>query len=872
MRRRFESFLVFMLLMVTGGGVQTQAGSEVANVTYPGQLDLEFNPMAGGSLQAVTVDQKGRILAGGDWIRMGEEQMPTVVRYFPDGQIDSGFSTGTGPNGAVQAIAVDADGKILIGGNFRRINGVNQAGLGRLDENGQLDSTFRPELEWVSSFLSGVKSILISPDGKIIAGGAFHHATRAGFNFVRLLPDGTVDPEFTSTGFGGNNEIWRMAGVYSLAFHREAVVAAGYFTSYNGKPVRSLARIKADGELDETFAGQLPAGFWAVLVVTQADGKIVVAGEQQDQFRLARLDENGFLEVDFAPELSYPARSLLLQPDEKILVGGIFQEAEGFPRSSLVRFLSDGRIDTGFTPGRILQWMYSGRILGLELKEDGNVLIAGDFTDYNGVPRPGLAQVRGGDPEPRPPVIVLQPQSQEFEAGKPIRLQADANSFEPMEFQWFRNGIRVENAVGPTLEIRNILPEHEGEYSARMINSLGQSSTHPASIDVLLPLPKPGMVDPYFHPGTGTDGPIVSIAVDPDGRVLIGGVFEMVDGRRRSKLARLQPSGELDWEWEPEVDSGADVIFVGVQPEGKIILQYGTIYPEHFAFAPGRIIRLHPDGRKDSSFQIPGETLWLLDVGSDGQILANSQENLVLLEPDGRLDENFRPGSEATHRPLARLGPDGEVFLPAWVSASSNFGGMIVLAADGEWEQFIELEPGVYAKSFVRQKLGSFLFGNPSGVVRFDPAGTLDPTFKKPKLISAGTWPETLPMGLGGRPPLISWTEISSLAALPDGSILAAGWFNNVNGIPRGNIVRLRGDEGISSETDRLLFHPRWDANGFSARIFADEGRHYSLEFRPQLHSGEWSVLDEVAGADTMLILRHAQPPGNKGIYRVRIE
>ena len=105
---------------------------------------------------------------------------------------DESFSATVGPNAGnrVESIALQPDGKILIGGLFTEVNGVTRGGVARLHPNGSLDTTFTTGFT-----TSYVGAIAVQQDGKILVGGTLPAiAGLAATELVRLNPDGSTDP------------------------------------------------------------------------------------------------------------------------------------------------------------------------------------------------------------------------------------------------------------------------------------------------------------------------------------------------------------------------------------------------------------------------------------------------------------------------------------------------------------------------------------------------------------------------------------------------------------------------------------------------------------------------------------------------------
>lgn len=310
--------------------------SHILRLGEAGALDPAFTPaaeIASRSIVNLAVQADGKIVvAGGDGVSGG-----LLVRLAPDGTLDPGFNAVV--NDQIHCIAVQPDGKILIGGMFTMVNGVTRHRLARLLGDGSLDPDFDGNANSV------VESIAVQPDGKIVIGGAFFAVGNVERDGVaRLLPaDGALDPDFA--------------------------------------PVN--------------------AGPWVRCVALQADGKILIGGDFNrvnlvPRLHLARLEADGSLDVSFNPVVNEDltitpvfVSSLALQVDGKIVAGGRFTSVgeNSTARHYVARFLSDGTVDPTFDPDA------DATVFGLALQADGKVLLVGGFTSVGGTPRTHVARL-----------------------------------------------------------------------------------------------------------------------------------------------------------------------------------------------------------------------------------------------------------------------------------------------------------------------------------------------------------------------------------------------------------------------------------------------------------------------------------------------
>ncbi len=186
----------------------------------------------------------------------------------------SAFANGEGIQGEVNAIVVQPDGKIIIGGLFTAVNGTPRSNLARLNSDGTLDNSYVNTTE--AGVNGPVYALALQPDGALIVGGAFTQAASFGVsNVARLKPDGSADSSFggASAAIGAN------AAVLALALLPDGrIVLGGRFDSVQGQPRRGIARLKPDGSLDSLSASNPVALSGTVKALASLPSGSFVAG------------------------------------------------------------------------------------------------------------------------------------------------------------------------------------------------------------------------------------------------------------------------------------------------------------------------------------------------------------------------------------------------------------------------------------------------------------------------------------------------------------------------------------------------------------------------------------------------------------------
>src|SRR3990172_3061964 len=244
----------------------------IARINTDGSLDATFDPGTGANsaVAEICIQTDDQILIGGYFTQYNGTGRNRIARINTDGSLDATFDPGTGANGTIMAIAIQTDGKIIIGGWFTQYNGTGRNYIARINTDGSLDATFDPG----TGANAWVHSLAIQADGKILAGGEFtSYDGVAEFRIVRINIDGTLDNTFGSvTGASGGS-------VHSIVIQTDdQILIGGYFTQYNGTGRNRIARINTDGSLDATFDPGTGANGTILAIAIQTDEKIIIIG------------------------------------------------------------------------------------------------------------------------------------------------------------------------------------------------------------------------------------------------------------------------------------------------------------------------------------------------------------------------------------------------------------------------------------------------------------------------------------------------------------------------------------------------------------------------------------------------------------------
>jgi uncharacterized delta-60 repeat protein len=642
---------------LTNNGVAVTR-NRIARLNPDGTLDTAFNPnVAGGSfpvVYAIALQADGKILAGGDFTTVGGQTRNRIARL--DAITGAPDSFDPNANNTVRAIAVQADGKILAGGFFSGVNsigGQTRTNLARLDATSGAADAFNPNPN------GGVLAIALQSDGKILVGGAFTSIggqTRT--NLARLdATSGTAD------AFSPNpNSL-----VFAIAFQADGkIVAGGIFTSIGGQTRNNIARLDATSGAVDAFNPNANNAVLAITV--QPDGKILAGGDfsgansiggatrnrtarldattgQADSFdpnanntvsalaiqadgkvlvggffttlapnggaavtpnRIARLERDGRVDRTLDPGVVGTWYAMAFQPDGKILIGGLFSSIAGTGRTNIARLNTDGTLDTTFNPNA------NGQVICIVVQADGKILVGGDFTVIGGQGRHNIARLDG--------------------------TTGLADSFEPDA-----NDVVLTVAVQPDGRILA-----GGFFSG--FNSIGGKLRNGiARLD-----PTNGLAD-SFDPNA--NNALGTLALQPDGKILAGGSFSSIGGQTRNRVARLDGTTGLADSFDPNANTnvGSSVLEIALQMDGKVLV--GGIFTNIGGLPRTNIARLDPTtGLADSFDPNANNGPFTIVAQADGKIVVGgafvgiggqTRGGLARLDGTTGLADSFNPNPNA---------------------------------------------------------------------------------------------------------------------------------------------------------------------------------------------------------------------------------
>jgi uncharacterized delta-60 repeat protein len=547
------------------------------------------------------------------------------------------------------SVALAPDGTLLVAGQFVT-PGTN---LVRVNADGTLDKSFQPQLP---AGLEQVSAVALQSDGEILAALVFGPAKGSSLtqpdlsetDLIRLLPDGQTDASFVPA-----HEVARFSTIDSIRVlpNDQILIASGQF--------RTL-RLKRDGSLDLDFnaiVGLLDADLFGPAVLDDSDRLVALIRMPPTVWnlwpiQLARFFTHGFSKpgVEFAQ-----ARYLADETDPTALISLRRTGSVAAPLS-VQALTSDGTAKAGTN--------YVSRSGPVDFA-------AGQATNSFEVPLLHRFGVEGNQTvmltlrDPGPGAVLSGPD-------KALLVIADNERptlLDPTFHAEFGSSFTSKDGSF-TPWVQSVLPLANGK-----IVVAGGLSSSPAGVLRVARLNRDGTSDfEFVSPRTPENDQVWALASQSDGKLLVGGSFTQMNGLSRTGLVRLNRDGSLDMAFNPLfAPQGVVVNSVAVQPDGELLVSglFGSVNGSDH----NSIVRLNPDGTVDPSFQ--GQ------VQSADKQLPYAVDGL-LLQPDGRIlirmgGNGFSVDGQASWSP-ARLNTDGSIdpsFIPA-----TGFGDPILLQSN----------------------------------------------------------------------------------------------------------------------------------------------------------------------------------------------
>jgi uncharacterized delta-60 repeat protein len=725
--------------------VLTVTLDRVANAhrNTPGALDPAFGsggkvvtpfPNGRDNAEDVAVQADGKVVVAGS---SGSDF--ALARYNTDGSLDATFGTGgrvhtdfpLDQGGFASALVIQPDGKIVLAGEATDATQAFSGGfaLARYNTDGSLDTTFDTDGLVITSFPGGsafAADLVLQPDGKLVAAGTRRDnaAFQSVFALARYNTDGSLDASFDSDGRAtidiANTTAEEGHGVALQADGRLVVVG-------NGNSVFAVARVNANGSPDNAFDtdGQAFTDFGesfeqANAVAIQTDGRIVVVGEtatslvDDDNIALARYNTDG------SPDNTFDG-------DGKVTTDlGLIDSAQDVVIQPDGRIIAAGRAGT-FASGTFfaLTRYNTNGALDTSFDGDGKVLtdVSGGRFNLGGR---GVALYADG----RIVVAGGENSSGQLDFGV---VRYNPTGAPDTAFDGDGKAITDFPLNEETISDMAVQPDGKivaaGRMNPRLIildaqdfNFLLARYNPDGSLDTSFGAG--GLVSTDFN-GNGDDF-AHAVVLQPDGKIVVAGqtgaksTFSPLTDSSFG-VARYNANGTLDETFgtggKVTVDFGTghdSANDVALQTDGKIVL-VGSNFLEF------KLARLNADGSLDSG--AAGDTTPGDMFGTGGKVSTDFAEqdeeaNALLIQPDGRI---VAAGYASGNFALARYNSDGSLD-----TAGFGAGGKVStdFAEGHDSIESIALQPD--GKIIAGGEATSFGNNRDFALARYNPNGSLD--------------------------------------------------------------------------------------------------------------------------------------------------
>lgn len=551
---------------------------------------------------------------------------PFVKRLNSDGSIDNSFTVGSPTSGDILDIALQPDGKCIVAGSFLNYAAQNVfKKIIRLNVDGTIDQTFSVGN---ANVYNGKMVVEVQSDGKIIIGGnfTFYNPYTTLKGLIRLNSNGTRDTSFTTVPMHIDYEL----KIKSLSNGKIITMGDyGQLGDINSPNYLSVNRLLNNGTIDNSFPGQFNGGINSYQYDIASTGKVYLGtyynhgstyNDTVFTFLLG-IDENGYVNTYFRKginALDKEVRVCKQFQDGGVWVGGGFTNMGNHMSSGLIKLTNSGDVDSSFISGYGFPATKYGVMDLLEINND-RILVAGQFTNFNENPSQNL-----------------------------IQLYQDGS---------IDNSFNFDNAVG-SYAIQRILLQSDSKIVAVAYMYL------PGGLQdyKLIRLNTDGTVDPTFNTGNGfvyncnycSALSKNSIQLDNNGKLVVAGAITEYNGQAVKKILRLNTDGSRDTTFAYNFGFNNTVVALAIQPDNKIIVS--GLFTEFNSTPVSSVVRLNENGTLDTTFHFPYAsfisnyyTIPKIVVLPDAKILVSHGENpgvfgfngLFRLNADGTIDSTF---------------------------------------------------------------------------------------------------------------------------------------------------------------------------------------------------------------------------------------
>lgn len=622
---------------------------------------------------------------------------------------------------------------------------------------------------------------------------------------TKLTSNGLIDNSFNLQG----NFIPSNVTIYDIVMQSDGkLIVTGSFSSFNGIPALNILRLNPDGSLDETFSTGTSFDLIATKLAIQSDGKIIVTGSFTSYNgisvgRIVRLNPDGSLDTDFVTGTGFDngVVDFKLLSDGKIIVVGGFTLYNGLTANRIVKLNSDGTVDNSFVTGT----GFNNTIKSIDIESSGKILVAGIFTSYNSNSKSIIARIN-------PDGSFDNTLNNDIAGSDIIKIDSQIDGkilvLKNNNFAMFR----MNNDGSSDVVFNDVM--NSNLYYTKVKDFLVQQNSKilfcgdfknfgTNHVNSLARLESTGIIDITFAKGIGFDREVLVTKMQPDNKILVGGAFTTYNNSPVNSLVRLNLDGTLDTTFNTGTGFDGQILTIELQPDGKIIA--GGYFTSFNGNTANYLVRLNIDGSYDISYattttQYLGYDPFINSIAlqPDGKLLVGQSNKVKRYTNDGLLDTSFSTITtygEDVHK--IKLLSDGKFY----VGSGHNTFYTVAISTNAELKRYNSNGSNDSSFSFVSynssvndidiQSDGKIIvvgdFTTVSGstqnrVVRLNTNGTKDTTF------NLGTGPNY---------------NVYKVIVGPSDEILIGGGFGQYNGAPNWGVKMLN-----PNGTENTFFNP----------------------------------------------------------------
>lgn len=749
------------------------ARNRIARLNSNGTLDTNFNPGAGlnGTVHCLALSSyfTTGVVVGGEFTTANNVARNRIARFESStGAHDTSFNPGSGANGPIYAILADSSfassGSLFVGGDFTTFNGSTRNMLARVSSSGQVHSFNTGTgfdgpvyaLASESSSSSLTYGILVGGDFNAFEGIA--RAKLARLNVSIFSSSSLLDQFFKVWLDGAVRSITALSSSSSSSYR---VVIAGDFQTADGTPRSRVARLTISGS--SSFSSSSGA---AAAVDTSFN---------QNQ------------------SVNASVRSISVLSDTRVVLGGSMTSIGGSPSGPVARLYGDFGSSLPTAPTTFAAQALSSTQVAIEWSGATNASGYGIEVSTNAGSTWG--QTTNATSSPRV-VGGLAPgathsfriQSTNYNGSSAFAAPVSATT---ASVEWVGPGSvdGVPAAPNSTVEAAAVQPDGKTVIAGSFTSVGGVTRNRVARLNADMTL------DATFNPGTGPNSTVNDVCIQADGKILIVGSFSQFAGIDRKYIARLNADGTLDSSFDVGIGPSSSVESIALLPDGRILV--GGWFTTFSGYSQDYIARLNTNGSLDLAFRTTASSV-VYDIeplpdsrfymgGGFSTVNGLSQSGVARILASGEVDTSFTPGSGGTSVYAISRTPSGHVILGGTFTNFASSGAKYIVRLDSTGvvdPSFASVDaPNSSVEALAVDGVGRIVLGGNFTklgskfrfrVARVLPDGSVDPSFQT---------------GAGAN------NAVNSLVVQPDSRVLVGGSFTSIGASTRNYFARVLGGD-----------------------------------------------------------------------------